>query len=307
MNETPLPPITVIVPTHNRPELMARAVLSIVEQTYDGPIEVLVVFDACEPVLPEVPARPNRWVKALVNERAPGPAGGRNSGVLAASHELIAFLDDDDVWAATKIADQVAVVQQHPDTVLFGTAMQVDDGSRLHDRLVPFDRVTHDILLHNRIAALHTSSLLIRSEAMRGPVGLFDESLPRGYCEDYDLLLRAATIAPIVVVNRPLVVVRWQGDSHFLGAWATYAEALKCLLAKHPGFETSRRAVGRIESQIAFALAASGDRRQGAGWAWRSLRHDPRQPKAWLALAVALRVISAARVTRIARRFGRSI
>ena len=53
------PPITAVVPTHNRPEMMRRAVESILAQEYDGPIEVIVVFDACEPVLPEV--RMPKW------------------------------------------------------------------------------------------------------------------------------------------------------------------------------------------------------------------------------------------------------
>lgn len=300
-----LPPVTAIVPTHDRPELMARAVTSILEQRYDGVIEVIVVFDACDVVLPTVAMPANRTLRGLANERARGLAGARNTGILAASHELVAFLDDDDRWEPTKLAEQVRALERQPEAVLAGTAMFVDDGRAHRPRLVPVTPVTHEALLRNRLAALHSSSFLVRRPALLGSLGLVDETLPRSYGEDYDLLLRAAALAPVVVVNRPLVVVRWQGDSHFLGQWAVYADALQHLLAKHPELTTSRRGLGRIEAQVAFALAAGSQRGASSRWAARALRHDPVQPKAWLALAVAARLVSAGRLTRVARRFGR--
>jgi GT2 family glycosyltransferase len=299
--------VTAIVPTHNRPELMKRAVQSIVDQGYDGVVEIIVVFDACEPVLPAVTLPDNRTMRALVNGRSRGLAGGRNTGIEAASHDFVAFLDDDDYWLPTKLDEQMAAFDQNPDSILVGTAMVVDDGVRTHERLLPSASVTHRDLLHDRLAGLHSSSFVFRKGAFSGRLGLVDESLPRSYGEDYDLLLRTAAIAPIVVVNQPLVSVTWQGQSFFFGQWAVYAEALQYLLTKHPEFNSSRTAIGRIEAQIAFALVASGKRREGARWAQRSLGHDPRQIKAHLALAMALRLVSAAQVTRVAQRFGKGI
>lgn len=300
-------PVTAVVPTHNRPELMKRAVQSILDQSYAGEIEILVVFDACDPTLPDVEVPPHRTLRALVNERSRGLAGGRNTGILAASHDFVAFLDDDDCWMPEKLARQMAAFDAHRDAVLVGTAMIVDDGERTHERLVPSETVTHRNLLHNRLAGLHSSSFVFRRDAFLGALGLVDEKLPRSYGEDYDLLLRTAAITPIVVVNEPLVAVTWTGQSFFFGQWAVYAEALQYLLTKHPEFGSSRSAVGRIESQIAFALAASGQRGAGAEWAKRSIGHDPRQVKAYLAIAIALRLVTADRITRAARRFGKGI
>ena len=301
------PSVTAVVPTHERPALMARAVQSVVDQTYAGDIEILVVFDASEPVLPELELPANRTVRALVNDRTRGLAGGRNTGILAASHEIVAFLDDDDRWHPEKLTEQVAMLDRSPDALVVGCAMVVDDGTRLHERLLPHAVVTHHELLHDRLAGLHSSSFAVRRSALLGPLGLIDERLPRSYGEDYDLLLRAAAISPVVVVNRPLVTVSWQGHSHFVGRWGDYAAALQFLLAKHPDFATSPRAIGRIEAQVAFALAADGRRADGARWAVRSLRHDPRQLKAWLALVVGARLVDADRVVRWARRFGRGV
>jgi glycosyltransferase involved in cell wall biosynthesis len=301
------PPVTAIVPTHNRPELMKRAVQSILDQGYEGDIEILVVFDACEPVLPDVALPPNRTIRALVNGRSRGLAGGRNTGILAARHDFVAFLDDDDYWMAEKLEQQITAFHEHPECILVGTAMVVDDGQRKHERLVPSELVTHGDLLLNRLAGLHSSSFVFRRGALLGSLGLVDEELPRSYGEDYDLLLRTALITPVVVVNRPLVNVTWQGQSYFFGQWAVYAQALEYLLLKHPEFQRSRKAVGRIESQIAFALAASGQRIPGVQWAKQAIAHDPRQVKAYLALAIMMHLTTAGMVARTAARFGKGI
>ena len=301
------PSITAVVPTHNRPEMMRRAVQSILDQEYDGDLEVIVVFDACEPVLPDVELLPRQTLRGEVNERTRGLAGARNTGILAASHDLVAFLDDDDAWLPGKLTAQVEAFAAAPGAALVGTAMVVDDGERTHERLVGSDRVDHEMLLHNRLAGLHSSSFLFRRGALLGDVGLIDEALPRSYGEDYDILLRTTAHGEVVVVDRPLVDVTWQGQSYFFGRWKDYADALEYILAKHPDFADHRKAVGRIESQIAFARVSAGERDAGARWARRSLRHSPTQLKSYLALLIAARVLTTEQVTRIVQRFGKGI
>lgn len=301
------PAITASIPTHNRPEMMRRAVQSVLDQDYEGPIEVIVVFDACEPVLPDVQVPPNRTLLALTNQRTRGLAGSRNTGILAASHEYVAFLDDDDTWLPDKLTVQIELMDQHPQTVLVGSAMVVDDGERTHERLLPTDTVTHADLIENRLAGLHSSSFLFRTEILRGTLGLVDEQLPASYGEDYDLLLRTAKLSPIKLVNRPLVNVQWQGQSYFFGKWAIYASALEYLLSKHPEFAVNQRALSRIESQIAFSLAASGQRQRAKTVGLSAVRGNRTNIKAYLALAIALRLLTAPQVTRVAQRFGKGI
>ena len=64
------PSVTTVVPTHRRPELMRQAVQSVFDQDYPGHIEVLIVFDACAPQLPEIKSSTmtRRSVRAIVNE-----------------------------------------------------------------------------------------------------------------------------------------------------------------------------------------------------------------------------------------------
>src|SRR5919202_1898866 len=101
------PAFTAIVPSRGRPELLQRAVRSIVEQDYDGAIECLIVTDGGEETpLPEV-GRADRSVRAIRNTRDHGAAGARNHGARLATGELLAFCDDDDEWLPHKLRRQV--------------------------------------------------------------------------------------------------------------------------------------------------------------------------------------------------------
>lgn len=300
-------PVTVVIATHRRPELMRCAVQSVLDQTYAGAIEIVVVFDACEPDLPDVVLPERRTLRALVNGRSRGLAGTRNTGILDATHDFVAFLDDDDSWLPEKLALQMPEFDEHPEALLVGSAMQVDDGRSMRDRLVGRSGVGVDDLVRDRLAGLHSSSFVFRRQALVDSVGLIDEDLPGSYGEDYDVLLRTARLAPIRVIDRPLITVRWQGQSYFFGKWAQYAESLEYLLSVHPEFRDQPAALARIESQIGFALAASGARRESRSWALRSVRTRPVNLRAWLALLISFRLMSADLVGRLANRVGKGI
>lgn len=301
------PAVTAVVPTHHRPELMRLAVQSILDQTYPGEIEVVVVFDACAPELPMVEVPDGRVLRAVVNERVRGLAGARNSGILAARHDFIAFLDDDDVWMPDKLTAQMAVFADHPDAGLVGSAMQVDDGRSTHERLTPGTVITHADLVRDRIAGLHSSSFVFRRTVLVDGVGMIDEELPGAYGEDYDVLLTASRLAPVRVVNRPLVSVRWSGESLFYGKWAQYAAGLTYLLDKHPELRADQHASARIGSQIGFALAAAGRRTESRPWLRRSLRSRPLTLRAWLGLLISFRLLSAPWVARLANLVGKGV
>src|SRR5437868_1745643 len=90
------PSVTAAVPTRDRPELLRRAVRSILDQDYDGDVHCLIVFDGGDPVPVEVPTSQRRSLRTLTNLRTPGLAGARNTGILEADGDLVAFCDDDD-------------------------------------------------------------------------------------------------------------------------------------------------------------------------------------------------------------------
>lgn len=301
------PAVTVVIPTHNRPEQMKRALESVLRQDYDGPVEVIIVFDAEEPYLPDVEIPAERSVATTRNARSRGLAGARNTGIDAASHDFVAFLDDDDWWIPAKLASQMPLFEGGPDLLMVGTAMVLDDGVRRHERLIPVDEVTHAVLLRDRLAGLHSSTFVFRRAALLGAVGLVDEELPGSYGEDYDLLLRTSNAGRIAVVNQPLVSVTWSQNSYFFGKWGAYADGLEYLLGAHEGFKKDKKAYARLAGQIAFARASNGESRVARKWARAALRRNPVDVRALLTMAISFRLMSADWVARTVQRLGKGI
>jgi glycosyltransferase involved in cell wall biosynthesis len=297
----------VIIPTHNRPELMRRSLAAVLEQEYAGPLEVLVVFDRCDVDTSIELTDGTRRVRSIANTRTPGLCGSRNTGVLALDTDLVAFCDDDDVWLPGKLTAQVDALLADPDAEFAATSMAVTfDGTR-SVRLAGTTAVTHDDLLRSRMAMLHSSSFLMWRRALIDDIGLLDEAIPGSMCEDWDLLLRAARRHPIVNVDEPLVDVLWGRTSYFAQAWQMKVDALEFMLDRHPEIRDSKVGFARVCGQIAFAYAALGRRREAARWALTGIRTRPTEPRDYLAVLVATRLMTAQRVLWILHRKGRGV
>lgn len=300
------PDVTVVMATRDRPQLLRRAVSSVLAQEGEMKIEVILVFDGTEiDELADIPRPPGHTVRAVNNSRTPGLAGARNTGIMAANAPLIALCDDDDEWRPSKLARQLPLLDD-PEVVLAATGIEIQSAGGSHERIPP-PSVKLDELLRSRIQELHPSSFVFRTDALRGELGLVDEGLPASYGEDYDMLLRAAQVGKIVAIPDPVTVIHWDRTSYFTEKWQGIVDGLGYLLDKHPQFATSRVGSSRIEGQIAFAHGALGDRRRARGWASRAIRHDPRQPRAYLALMVGMGVVSGQTVVATLNRRGRGV
>lgn len=303
-----LPLVSVVIPTHGRPELLLETVATVVAQDYDGPMEILVVHDreAVDP-RPAALALPGRAVVSLVNTRTGGLCGSRNTGVLASHGEFVASCDDDDLWHPAKVRLQVQRLTAEPRMAAVGAGIRLLMGERGNvDWPAREELVSHERLLGNRVKELHSSTLMMRRSAF-DEVGFYDEDLPFGYGEDYDWLLRASRVALVGTVPEILADIRKDVPSWFRDRSSNTATALEYLLAKHPDFRGSRRGHARILGQIAYARAAGGERARGARIAGRALCTYPAAPHAWMALMVAGPGVEPQRMLSAARRLGRGL
>jgi glycosyltransferase involved in cell wall biosynthesis len=301
------PMVSAVIPTKDRPQLLARAVQSVLDQDYPGDIEVLIVFDGTEPVAPQVQPRDGRSIRVLTNDRIPGLAGNRNTGFLAANGELIGSCDDDDEWLPSKLRVQVGLLRQQPKASAAASGFVYSYRGNELPREAPQDLLTFEDLLHDRHLEANASTYLIPRRLLIEKIGLVDEQLPGSYAEDYELLLRAARLGPIVCARQPLSRVYLHDSSFFASRWQTIHDALLFLLEQVPEFRHEPVGLARIEGQIAFAHAALGRRAQAARWGLRSLRRSRRPKQSYAALLVATGLVSADRVLATARRFGRGI
>jgi glycosyltransferase involved in cell wall biosynthesis len=298
------PPVTAIVATRDRPAMLARAVRSIISQSYPGEVECVIVFDQCSPAPVDVELPPRRRVRLLTNTRTPGAAGARNTGIIASDGALVAFCDDDDAWCADKLRLQVEQLDAAP----FGF---VACGARIHyaDRVIARpapSSVNLQQLVRNRHTELGLPSFVLRRDALN-EIGLLDEQVPGSNGEDYDFMLRAARRGPIVAVPQPLIEVFWHRQSFFAQHWQTIVAANEYLLGKHPELAADPRGRARLEGQAAFAHAALAHR--AAAWraSFRALRGNPLERRSYLALAVAGGIIPASSIVRLANQRGRGI
>lgn len=303
------PEVSVVIATRERPQLMRRAVRSILAQVSVGPIEIILVFDGKREgdtldSLDDLDAG-RHTIRVMRNSRTQGLAGARNTGILAATAPLVAFCDDDDEWKADKLEHQLPLMND-PSVLLVSTGIEIHSAGGVHERPAP-PIVTLEDLLRSRITELHPSSFLMRASAFTGAVGLVDENLPAGYGEDYDLLLRFAKHGRIVADRSPLTIVHWDRTSFFSEKWQGIVEGLSYLLEKHPEFVRSASGQARIEGQIAFAHAALGERGEARRWARRAIEHDRFQSRAYLAMLVGFRALSGDWVVGTLNRRGRGM
>jgi len=306
--DAPAPTVGVVVPTHDRPELLRQTLRSILDQDTPAELDVVVVFDrsAPDPTLTEL-GSPGRRVRVVANERTPGLAGSRNTGILALDTEWVAFCDDDDTWAPRRLSAQLERSRRHPEADVLTTSICVAYEGAEVPRLAGTGEVTHDDLTRSRMAMLHSSTLLLRRAALLGWLGMVDENIPGSQNEDWDLLLRAASRAPIQHIDEPLVRVLWGTSSHFSRQWETRVASLEWMLQRHPGITVSDRGAARVFGQLAFGSAALGRRRAATQWARRAMGRRWAEPRGYLALAVAGRMVSAEAVMSFLHRRGRGL
>ena len=102
-----MPLISVVIPTRYRPQLVQRAIESVLSQTCCD-FEILVIVDGPDPetVAALDNAREERII-VLALEHNVGLAEARNVGVRRARGKWVAFLDDDDEWLPEKLQRQV--------------------------------------------------------------------------------------------------------------------------------------------------------------------------------------------------------
>jgi glycosyltransferase involved in cell wall biosynthesis len=304
---TSRPALTAIVCTRDRPVLLRRAVAAIRSQRFADPIETIVVFDRSDPDASLEVEGGCRPVRVASNQRTPGLAGARNTGVALAGADVVAFCDDDDVWLADKTARQMEALAARSEADAVVSGVRIETAGRRVDRALALPELTFGDLLVRRVMEAHPSTIMVRRRAFLDRIGGIDEHIPGCYAEDYEWLLRAARHRPIAVVAEPLSCIEWHENSYFAAQWQTRADALAYLLERYPEFRTTPRGLARIKGQRAFALAALRRRAD----AWREVRVTLAlnwlEPRAYLAGFVATGAVSPNRVVGALNRLGRGV
>ncbi len=302
--------VSVLIATMDRPILLQRAIAGVLSQEHDADIEIVICYDTDKPDMSLARDETNeqgqrRSIRVITNTHSKGLAGARNTGVAAANNPWIAFCDDDDEWLPGKLVAQFEALAKTPDARVATTGIFIHYEDTDTARIPDPSLLTFDGFLEDRMTDVHPSATLASAELI-AEIGDVDETIPGGYGEDYDWLLRAARLSRFAVAEQPLVRVYWHGGSYFFEKWKTIDEALEFLVQKYPEFGDHPVGLARIRGQQAVAKAAMGNRVDAAKIAFETFKLKPTEKRVPVALAVAAGV-PAGTMLKLAHKLGKGI
>jgi glycosyltransferase involved in cell wall biosynthesis len=252
------PAIAVILPVHNREDVLGRAIHSVLDQTL-ADFELIVVDDGStdsSAAVAQSVADPRIRIIELGGNR--GGNAARNAGVRAATAPLIAFLDSDDTYLPEKLERVVAEFERRTELdLLVDSFVKIQpSGARVERKnRVIADRETFRKALFQRQLWKATPAITVRREAaLRAP---FDETLRR--LQDFDFLIRVSQFANCAATDEILWVKYW--DAGAISAQDNMIPANIELIRRHPEYLSVRE----YRPGLAYALRLSLWRRLKKG------------------------------------------
>ena len=188
-----VPDVSVIIPVYRGSQYIAQALISVFAQRFTA-YEIIVVNDGSpETEQIERELLPYGHRITYIKQENGGPSAARNAGILQAKGEYVAFLDCDDAWHPSYLAEQLALLRADPkldliycDALLIGASPNA--GKTVMEINPSRGAVTLESLLKLDCSVI-TSCTVVRRQCLLD-VGLFD--INRRCCEDYDMWVRIA-------------------------------------------------------------------------------------------------------------------
>lgn len=249
--------VSVIIPTYNREKVIARAVQSVLRQTYEY-YEILIIDDAStdstQKVVEQMADDRIRYIRLEENR---GAAHARNVGIRESRYDYIAFLDSDDEWLPAKLEVQMRRMLESPKEVGFiycrmgGGQCEEDENFVCPPWELPAHMLEGDmfgrLLIHNVIGM---PTILVRRKCLEQSGG-FKESIQ--CLEDWEWVLRIARNWLIGFVDEKLVEVHKSAGS--VSANACGAIITKTYLVTHYRHELAE--MGMLEEKESEVLDAA--------------------------------------------------
>ncbi len=256
------PKVSAIIPTYNRAAYLHEAVESVLTQTYKN-IEIIIIDDGSTEEQEQFLYERAKTYRLIKQERR-GVSAARNSGIVEATGEYIAFLDSDDLWDKKKIEKQVERMQSLPGVLIGHTdEIWIRNGIRVNP-MNKHKKCGGSIFLKCLpLCLISPSSVIIRRELF-DTVGLFDESLPA--CEDYDLWLRVTKDHAVDYLPEPLIIKRGghsdQLSKKYWGMDRFRVRALENLLKNGELTKEQKEGVQKVYKEKCLILS-NGSKKRG--------------------------------------------
>ena len=260
--------VTIIIPCYNYARFLGEALDSALAQAGPGlVIEVLVIDDGSTDETPEVAARYGDRIRYHRKKNA-GLSAARNTGMALARHDLVLFLDADDMLTPGALA---VLVERRgrldpPPAVLASRDLPVDrEGRPLFERPPRTDGAARPVPARDLVLRNRFSPNVLADRGVLVSLGGFDTDLSAS--EDRDLWIRVAARHTVVVLDHVSLLKRDHGKNMSRAA-AQQTAAIERVLEKafsNPDLDLSaidRRCARAIcHHQSALMFAEAGDTR----------------------------------------------
>lgn len=190
LTRSAMPTVTCVIPTHGRPEFLAAAITSTLNQKH-LPSEILVVSDdhdvaASEIIVNQLSSEFDVPLRLLRRgDGHPGASGSRNFGAEHARGEVLAFLDDDDVWEPTHLSNALSTLLDRRVDAVVAPFFRFSTNGRSASTTPSEGLTPREAFV--RSPGVTGSTLVIRAEVF-AQLGGYDVGLP--VMNDIDFFLR---------------------------------------------------------------------------------------------------------------------
>ncbi len=253
--------VSVIIPTHNRCQLLELTLRSVFEQR-NVAFEVIVVDDGSSDDTSRLLRSLGDRVRVVRHERPGGVSAARNRGIAEARGRWVAFLDDDDLWAPDKLACQLEALRISDRQWAYAGAVDITTNYRVlaGQAPAPPERLVRELMFRNMVPAGASNVIVMKDWLPAPPV--FDGTFY--HSADWDLWIRLARQGPPACVAKPLIAYRFHAGSASLDLLGMFAEADE--IERRHGAVVDRNEFNRYLGRLA----------KRAGWNRAALRHYSR-------------------------------
>ena len=227
-----IPKVSVIITTHNRLELLKRAIDSVQKQDYCN-YELIVVDDASVDGTREYCENQKFNYIYISQSESKGGNYARNLGIKVSKGRYCAFLDDDDYWKDTYLKKMDRLIEEKKCGMVY---------SGVTYEIKSHDNISYNDIIPNACGDLSTkilfssftstSSMMVERELLT-KVGMFDEKLAAW--QDYELIIRIAQQTEIYNFPEPLMVYRKveKGGTNVSNKYKVWCDAVRYIHKKH--------------------------------------------------------------------------
>ena len=219
--------VSVIIPLYNQERFIAATLDSVLAQDYAA-FEVLVADDGSTDgslaIAEDYASHHPDRIRVLRHEGGVnrGVSATRNLALREARGEWSAFLDSDDLWYPGKLSQQMAFIQDHPETMVCYTLSDVIREGR-GEEFIPDEDILgshplpprpRDLFLQILLVQVNDifSTVVVRTGQLR-EIGGFEENLPF-QCEDRIMVARMATYGSVTCLPEVLCSYRAHDTSY---------------------------------------------------------------------------------------------